>query len=208
MSRSTIVYLLLVSSVLLGLYSCRVIRVNPDRIPNDCETMINTRISTTTYHTQIDFFGRHLSGLLVFKATADTIERVIFMTETGFKFFDFEFTPGTFTVKYCLAAMNKKIIVKTLRRDLGFLVDFKHKQMGIRSNYDSTLTYKIASCVNESNYYVLSNDCGILRKIERGTDHHKSVIIAMDSFQRGHPSKLNIIDRPAHLRISMTEIDK
>ena len=160
--------LLLASSLLLGSYSCSTNRVSTNRIPANCKTVINTKIKTATYHAQIDFFGKHLSGLLVFKATSDTTERAIFMNETGFKFFDFEFTPATFTVKYCLPAMNKKIIIKTFQRDLGFLVDFKQKEM----------------------------------------DHHKSVVIAIDSFQNGHPYKLNITDHPAHLRISMTEIDK
>ena len=156
--------LLLVSSLLLGSYSCTT--MHP--ILKGRETMTDTKISTATYHTQIDFFGKHLSGLLVFKATSDTTERTIFMTETGFKFFDFEFTPATFSVKYCLPAKNKKIITKTFQRDIGFLVDFKQKE----------------------------------------TDHHKSVVVAIDSSQNGHPYKLNIVDHPAHLRISMTEIDK
>lgn len=48
--------------------------------------------------------------------------RVIFMTEFGLKVFDMEFSSAEgFNLYYCMAALNRKPVIKTLRNDIGLI---------------------------------------------------------------------------------------
>ncbi|HEX3386567.1 MAG TPA: hypothetical protein VHS53_15310 [Mucilaginibacter sp.] len=100
------------------------------------------------YKAEIDVVGHHLSGLLFIKTLPDsTIRdstiRMVFSTETGFKFFDFGFGPdGGFKVFYVVKQMNKKAVIKTLKKDfeLILLPQKDYKSAYLRKD-DSNLYY-------------------------------------------------------------------
>src|SRR5688500_8330513 len=53
-------------------------------------------LSTTLFSASIDVVGKHLSGLLFIKAMPDQSHRVVFTSETGITFFDFEYKSDGF----------------------------------------------------------------------------------------------------------------
>ena len=67
---------------------------------------------------EVDVIGKYLSGLLLLKTMPDSSIRMVFSNEMGFKFFDFEFTPGGgFKVNYIIKKMDRRPVIKTLRQD-------------------------------------------------------------------------------------------
>jgi hypothetical protein len=79
-----------------------------------CITKFKPAVTTVLYNTSVDAAGNHLSGLLIMKTMPDSSLRLVFSSETGFKFFDFEFSQRTFIVHYMILRMergNKKKMV-------------------------------------------------------------------------------------------------
>lgn len=72
------------------------------------------------YKTKIQFKDKSFSGLLLIRRNADSTFRIAFVTEVGMKIFEFMFYPkkeNGFKVISILPYLDKKIIVKTLRKD-------------------------------------------------------------------------------------------
>ena len=201
---------LLLSSFLLGIASCGVPKDSMlVEVQKDCPVLAKHLVGTATYNTQIDFWGKHLSGLLVFKTISDTVERTVFITETGFKFFDFEFTPSGFAVKYCLSGLNKKIVINTLHRDLGYLAGFNNSKVAWANKaLSDDVTYQCKTGKNGFDYYTVDSGRTSIKKMEHGNKMHKSLVIDFDGMKSDNFDTIKIIDRRAHLNIFMKQIDK
>ncbi|MBN2275256.1 MAG: hypothetical protein JXR41_12275 [Bacteroidales bacterium] len=75
------------------------------------------------YKANVDFYRNHFSGLMVIKPVSDESHRVLFITELGIKIFDLElFRNGDYNLHYCLDALNKKSVVRTLKNDLALMI--------------------------------------------------------------------------------------
>ncbi len=71
----------------------------------------------------IDMRKNHYTGIMVVDPLPSGGHRVVFMTEFGLKIFDMEFiSGGAFKLHYCMAALNKKPVVETLRNDIGLVI--------------------------------------------------------------------------------------
>ena len=90
---------------------------------DDCVLKFKPHFTRSLYNTQVNILRSHLSGLLFIKEMPDSSTRLLFSTETGFKFFDFAFDKnGLFTVHYILDKMNRKPVIKTLENDFSLLL--------------------------------------------------------------------------------------
>jgi len=78
---------------------------------------------TEVFKTSIDISKKHFSGISIIKKK-DTISKVVFINELGMRIFEFEYNMqnGKFNINYILDAINKKIIIKTLREDFRMLL--------------------------------------------------------------------------------------
>lgn len=200
----TICLLWLSSSLLSGCYVAN--KVNVMDAFTNCPPVFKPAIRTATYTSELDFYSKHISGLFVFKSMNDTTERVVFMTEMGFKFFDFEFTPNTFRVQYIIPGLNKKIIVNTLHRDLGYLVippveNSKHEQ----PKSDNATVFKFPEGKSYL-YYTSDKKCDQLQKIEVGSDKKKSLIVDITDTMNNNPKTINIAHKNFKLTIFMKQI--
>jgi hypothetical protein len=75
------------------------------------------------YKANVQITGKSLSGLLLFKKMPDSSTRVVFSTETGFKFFDFSFgVAENFKVYYVIPQLDKKIVLNALQNDFDLLL--------------------------------------------------------------------------------------
>jgi len=209
MERSMMHYLMLSSLVLLSITSCSPAKLGKyEKVKDDNLAMAKRRVSTATYNTQIDLWGKHFSGLMVYKATSDSSERAIFITETGFKFFDFEFTPNGFHIKFCIKGLNKKFIINILRRDLGYFSDFRHLQNALARKTGNGIIYLLKTGNNRFDYYTTNTDGTEIKKIEHGNDRHKSLVVNFDGLKSGNFDTIRIDDHSAHLKIFMKQIDQ
>jgi len=172
----------------------------------NCPPVFQPAIRTATYSAQLDFYKKHISGLFIFKAMNDSTERVVFMNETGFKFFDLEFTPHQFAVRYIIPSLNKKFIVNTLRKDLGYLVippieNSAHDQP--KSENYTTFRFPMEKA---SVYYSTDKKCEHLQKIERGNDKKKDLIIDLTNASDTSLQTVRIAHQNYKLTIFMNQI--
>lgn len=201
----TICFLWLASTLLSGCYVAKDTKAMD--IFTNCPPVFTPAVRSATYSTQIDLYNKHLSGLLLFKATGDTTERVVFMTETGFKFFDLEFSPHHFEVKYIIPSLNKKVIIKMLSRDLGYLVvppveNSPHEQ----PKADSSIIFKFP--IGRSfNYYITDKKCTQLQRIEAGDDKKKNLVIGLIYGQKPAPETIKIAHQSIKLTIFLRQIN-
>jgi hypothetical protein len=75
------------------------------------------------YSGKIEAYGNSLSGILVVKKISDTQKRVALLSDFGNTLMDFKIENGETEVNYILDDLNKKIIVKKLKRYFELLVN-------------------------------------------------------------------------------------
>ena len=84
---------------------------------DQCLQKFKPVIERALYNTSVDVTGKHISGLLLIKTMPDSSIRIVFSNEMGFSFFDFGFFTGNgFKVYHIIPQMNKKAVIKTLRK--------------------------------------------------------------------------------------------
>ena len=121
-SRNNILLLFLAG---MALSSCRSVYSDYPAVSvrQDCLRELGPQFNNELYKAQVDITGRSLSGLLLIKKMPDTSTRIVFSTETGVKFFDFEFREnGEFKVIDILKKLNKKPVVTALKQDFELLL--------------------------------------------------------------------------------------
>ncbi|MCU0456434.1 MAG: hypothetical protein MUE74_09045 [Bacteroidales bacterium] len=95
--------------------------MEPAPLPDNAGSFAWFRADTGRYlfRADISIYGNELSGLLFIKPV-DESRRVLFITETGIKIFDMEFTrEGKSGVVYVAGYMNRKPVTKTIGKALS-----------------------------------------------------------------------------------------
>ncbi|MFT3751305.1 MAG: hypothetical protein QM768_23540 [Agriterribacter sp.] len=140
-----------------------------------CVKKFKPAFATALYTTQVDVIGKHLSGLLIIKTMPDSSVRIVFSNEAGFKFFDFGFEQDDFKVYYVFDQMDKKAVIKTLRKDFE-LVLMRHldAQQSYTAKENQGL-YHVFPDGRDIYYYITNDTCDSLTRMERGSKRKKVV---------------------------------
>ena len=132
---------------------------------------------------------KNLSGLAMIKKTEnDNSIRTVFMSETGLKYFDFEFFKNdSLRIHYVMDALNRKGLIRLITTDLGLIlkrklndktvsynfpvkskggVIIKEKQQG-RSYYHFTEGHLPPSQISHRKWLTPAMDIGILYNAEQ-----------------------------------------
>lgn len=139
------------------------------------------------YKAEVNVVGNEFSGLLVFKTMPDSSRRVVFTSETGPTLFDFEFKRDSFRVRYCLKKLNRKAVIRTLRKDFELLLMENVGQPGGQVLRDSVRVYFPFISGKETNYYLTDTLCQRLLRIEKAGRRKPKVTVDMEPFQSGMP---------------------
>jgi hypothetical protein len=101
----------------------------------------------------------------------DSSTRILFTSEMGLSYFDFGFLPeDEFKVYQITPAMNKKALIKTLRKDFELLL-FRHMDSSkYYSLSDSGLIYHAFTQSSGVNYYITDDHCLRLVKMQRASN--------------------------------------
>lgn len=116
---------LLISSLLVALAGCGSAykTLQPAGGDRNCVEAFRPVFGSDLYKAQVEVAGKNLSGLLLIKTMEDSSIRVVFSTETGVKFFDFEFgSEGAFRAHHVMKKLDKKIVVNALRNDFDLVL--------------------------------------------------------------------------------------
>ena len=160
------------------------------------------------YKTEVDVVGNHLSGLLLIKKMQDSSIRMVFSNEMGFTFFDFEFTPGkNFKVFSVMKKMNKKPVLKTLRKDFELILmeDLDSADASIRTN--NGLIYYVFSESKGFNYYITDSTGNNLVRMERASNRKTVVQAIMKDYINGIPDTIGISHKTFHFTIGLKRIE-
>jgi hypothetical protein len=165
--------------------------------------------SVALYKTDVDVVGNHLSGLLLIKKMQDSSTRMVFSNEMGFKFFDFEFTPGKiFKVYSIVKQMNKKAVIKTLRKDFELILmeHLDSTDVSVRTN--NGLKYYVFPQTKGYNYYITDSIGNKLVRMER-TSKRKTIVEAiMRDYINGVPDTIGISHKTFNFTIGLKRIER
>ena len=78
------------------------------------------------YKAKIKAFDSNFGGILIIKKIKDQHHRIVFTTEFGNKIFDFEIINQTYKTHFILNALDRKIVINTLKRDFETLTNEKN----------------------------------------------------------------------------------
>ena len=202
---------LLSSSCLLLLFSCSNAYKNLHRTSGDINVAQRFKplFSVALYKAEINITGNYLSGLLLIKKMPDSSTRMLFSNETGFKFFDFEFSKnGDFKVHYILEKMNRKAVVKTLRRDFELVLmehlDTREAFMARKGQ----LVYYGFPHAKGINYYIADSTGNELIRMERGSKTKAVVTAIAKNYINRSPDTVGITHHNINFTIGLKKIER
>jgi len=202
---------LLLSSCLFLLAGCSSVYKNLQPATGDINVLqkFKPNFKSVLYKAEIDVVGHHLSGLLLIKTLPDSTIRMVFATETGFKFFDFAFSPdGGFRVLYVVRQMDKKAVIKTLRKDfeLILLPPADYKSAYLRKD-DSSLYY-IFPRPKGTFCYITDLKSTEMKLMEISSPHKPIVRAIAKDDGNGVPDTIGISHKNFNFTIGLKKIDR
>jgi hypothetical protein len=146
------------------------------------------------YYTAVNVTGKYLSGILLIKKMPDSSTRMVFSNQSGFKFFDFEFTAnGDFKVNSVIDQLNKKPVLITLRKDFEIvMMNSKVMQNGFVKIDSTGLKYYGFPEEKGYNYYITDPNCNDLVRMERASSKKAVVKAIMKNYKDGIPDTIGI----------------
>jgi len=166
-------------------------------------------VKLALYKAEVDVIGHHLSGLLMVKVLPDSSTRVVFSSETGFKFLDFGFSPnGQFTAYYVVKQMDKKPIIKTLKKD--FELVFINKQdtaNGYVRKADSSIYFILPK--PKGTYCYITDLARTKITMAEICSPRKAIVQAiMENYTNGVPDTIGITHRNFNFTIALKKIER
>jgi hypothetical protein len=186
---------LLLSSYLFFVPGCSFVykHLQKTRADAACVLQFKPRFRKALYNTQVDVTGKHLGGILLIKTMPDSSTRMVFSNEIGFKFFDFEFSAsGDFKVYYILKQMDKKAVLKTLRKDFELLLMQHLDTQNAFVLKDDQLLYYGFPQKKGTYYYITDSACSQLLRIEKSSRRKPFVKAIMQNYSDGIPDTIGI----------------
>ncbi len=144
------------------------------------------------YNAQVNVMGKHLSGLLIIKAMPDSSIRIVFSSEAGFKFFDFGFYKNAFKVHYIFSQMDKKAVIKTLRKDFELVLMQHLDAPGSYTLQSDGNYYHVFADDKDFYYYITDSACTNLLRMERGSRKKRIAEAIMHNRSDGMPDTIGI----------------
>jgi hypothetical protein len=203
MQVSPIRYLLFFSAA-CSFFSCDPYR-HMQKIASDpsCVYSLKPDFNHVVYKTSVDVIGKHLSGILLIKNMPDSGTRIVFLSETGFSFFDFGFgSDSGFRVYQITPQMNNKALIKTLRKDFELLLFRNMNSLTSYTLADSSRIYHAFPQEEDINYYVTDTLCHELFEMQIATPKKRvmEAFIKNDAKEKT-PDSIFLIH---HLKVNFT----
>jgi len=175
---------------------------------NNCVLQFRPNFTRALYNTQVNVLSTHLSGLLLIKLMPDSSTRLLFSTETGFKFFDFEFDKsGGFKVHYIIDKMKKKAVIKTLRSDfeLALMTNISNRQYELFTK--NGLRYHRYPNEDLFDYYITDSSCTQLIRIEKASKRKTKMDMIMQHYHNQMPDTIGITHHNFRFNIGLKRLE-
>lgn len=195
-------------STILILAGCSKV-VQPIISPTDwsCFQSAIPAFSSSLYDASIDIMDNRISGLLFVKVMPDSAQRVVFSSETGLTFFDFEWTNvGKFKVHFVIPKLKKKMVIKTLRNDLGLLVIPESIRKSISKEASVPIQYS-ALRNKEALSFKINPDCRSIARVEVIKNNKKLTDVVFYPVGKNVPDSVYIEHYTFNLKITLNRIE-
>ena len=202
---------LILSSCLFAFYGCSTVYENLQATTGHTAGLQKFKPAFTTalYTANIDVVGNHLSGLLLIKKMPDSTTRMVFSNEIGFKFFDFEFSPdGRFTVYSIIKKMNKRSVLRTLRKDFELVLMQGLNDSSVMIRKDNELLYYIFPQQKGFNCYITNSAGDQLVRLERSSGTKPVVQMIMQNYINGIPDTIGVTHLNFDFMIGLKRIER
>ncbi|MEO5996790.1 MAG: hypothetical protein ABIN89_08660 [Chitinophagaceae bacterium] len=174
-----------------------------------CVEKFKPVFTSALYNTQVNVIGKHLSGLLLIKMMPDSSIRMVFSNEMGFTFFDFEFSAtGNFKVYSIIKQMNKKAVIKMLRKDFELILMRQIDTIKVIVKKNDRHNYFIFPQGKEFNYYITDLKCDQLVRIEKTSKRKIKVQVIMQNYVKGIPDTIGISHRNFNFNIGLKRLQR
>lgn len=183
--------------------SCRSIynTYQPVSVRQDCLMELGPHFQNELYKAQVDISGRSFGGLLLIKKMPDSSTRIVFSTELGVKFFDFEFREsGEFKVIDILKKLNRKPVISALRQDFEMLLMQERGKIPERILGNGEYLYHGYSKGKKQAWYLTDKSCQNLVGAELSSK--RKPLVRLNYFYQGSGKPDSIQIR--HLNFSFT----
>jgi len=199
-------------SFLISLLACSSPYTKMQKISRDagCVQKFRPAFDGTLYNTKVDVVGKHLSGLLLIKTMPDSSTRIVFTSEIGFKFFDFGFSHDSgFKIYYILKQMDKKAVIKTLRKDFELIMMYNIPMQDayVLKNKENYYYYAFPQ-EKGINYYIIDSACSQLLSMERSSKRKVVVEAVMQQYHNGLPDTIGITHKNFNFTIGLKRLEK
>ena len=173
-----------------------------------CIRKFKPLLGSALYKTNVDVVGKHLTGLVLIKSMPDSSERIVFSNEFGIKFFDFEFSRDSgFKVIYIIEQMNKKAVIKTLRKDFELVLMHNTSTSDAYLLKNGKSIYYAFPQESGVNYYITDSTCGHLVGMERSSKSKPVVEAIMENYKDGIPDTIGIEHKNFNFTIGLKRIE-
>ena len=203
---------LLLSSWLILLFGCSPVYKKMQAVNGSADVLqkFKPAFSVALYNIKVDVVSNHLSGLLLIKKMTDSSTRIVFSNEMGFKFFDFEFAlNGNFKVYSVIKQMNKKPVLKTLKKDFELILmeRLDSAAVSIRRNSNGLLYYVFPQ--KSGYYYYITDSAGnSLVRMERASKRKTVVEATMGNYIKGIPDSISVVHKKFSFTIGLKRIER
>ena len=202
---------LILSSCVVILMSCSSAYKHLQATAGDAGTLqkFKPAFSVALYKAGVDVAGNHLSGLLMIKRMPDSSMRLVFSNEIGFKFFDFEFSNGGgFKVFSIIKQMNKKAVIKTLRKDFELIMMELTDQANVVIRKDEGLVYYTYPQAKGYNHYITNSSGDELVRMERSSKRKPVMEAIMKNYINGIPDTIGITHKNFNFTIGLKRLKR
>ena len=194
-------------SLFIFLFACSSPYRKMQKISGDpaCIQKFRPRFNGTVYNTKVDVVGKHLSGLLLIKTMPDSSTRIVFTSELGFKFFDFGFSQDSgFKVYYILKQMDKKAVIKTLRKDFELIMMYNTTTAHAYVLKAADSFYYAFPQSKGVNYYITDSTCSELLSMQRSSKRK----VVMQQYHNESPDTIGITHKNFNFTIGLKRLQK
>jgi hypothetical protein len=166
-------FLLLSSLVVAGLLvGCKseYADLKPVQADVTCVRKFKPFFQANWYNASVDVIGKHISGLLLFKAMPDSSLRVVFTNEMGITLFDFGFSAnGKFKVYQVIKQLDKNVVINLLRKDFELIMMREAGRPDLKSFTRNGEIFIARTGKSETDYFITDKDCASLLRIEKAS---------------------------------------
>lgn len=174
-----------------------------------CLEKFRPSFKSVLYNTQVNVINKHLSGLLLIKTMPDSTIRMVFTSETGITFFDFGFArTGEFTVHNIIRQMNKKPVIKTLRKDFELMLMQDLEKSPAEILEKGGLHYFAYRNGKEMDYYITTKDCARLIRLEKASKRKTKLQVVMQDYKSGVPDTIGLSHKNLRFNIGLKRLQR